>query len=307
MNKIISKVFILLIMINLFGCSAENIYNIAINYERSKSDLERKEVKLDVGNIIYLENNIASESTIILLHGFGGDKDNWNKFSSELNGINHVIILDLPGHGESVSRNNLGYSITHQSQILNTFLEAKKINKIHIVGNSMGGAIALKFSGMNPEKVKSLTLIDALGMIKTKSEVTRLIEEKAVNPFFNLCTTEAFESMLHFGMEKPPYIPGFLMEHIVSKKCARSSIEKIVYKDFLKDADLTNVAENIKTPTLIIWGRKDKVLHVDNATLFHETIKNSKLAIFDELGHVPLLEDAEKTAGKFISFISAIK
>ena len=190
--------------------------------------------------------------------------------------------------------------------MLDKFLQAIKINKAHLIGNSMGGAIALKYSDSYAKRVTSLILIDALGMIKTKSEFTQTLEKTGDNPFFNVCTEEKLDKLLHIGMQKPPYIPGILMEYLVSKKCAKSDIEKIVYNDMLKDSDLSHIAMKIQVPTLIIWGQKDRVLHVDNARLFHSTIKGSQLVIFDELGHVPLLEDAGKTAQATETFINNI-
>jgi len=62
--------------------------------------LEIKAIKLDFGEIVYLDNNIKSDTAIVLLHGFGGDKDIWNRFSAELDGKKRIIILDIPGHGQ---------------------------------------------------------------------------------------------------------------------------------------------------------------------------------------------------------------
>ena len=303
MLKFVLKIVLLSFVISLVGCSAKMMYVSTIEAEREEAYLLNKSIKLDFGEIAYLENNVKNATTIVLIHGFGGDKDIWNRFSAALGEENHIIVIDLPGHGKSVSDNNLNYSISHQAEMLNLFLEAKKINKIHIVGNSMGGAIALKYTGQYADKVKSLTLVDALGMIKTKSEYAREIEKTGINPFFDICTEAAFEKFVHFSMQKPPHMPGMIMGFLVSEKCTRAKIEKVIFNDMIKDADLSRVAKNIKTPTLIIWGRKDRVLHVDNAQLFHSTIKGSQLVIFEELGHVPLLEDPNKTAAVTEAFI----
>ena len=306
MFKFYSKSFLILIIIlNFVGCSVEELYEIAINYERSNANLELKSISLDFGKVAYLENKNLSDSSIILLHGFGGDKDNWNRFSAELNGNNHIVVLDLPGHGESVSIDNLDYSISHQVVMLDQFLTAKNIKSVHIAGNSMGGAIALSYANHFPKKVKSLILFDSLGMIKTKSELSKLIEQ-GTNPFFNICSEKSFKNLLAFGMHEIPYITGIFMDKLVSDKCARADIEKIIYENMIANSVLTKEAKNIKVPTLIIWGRKDRILHVDNAELFHETIKDSQLVILDDYGHVPLLEAPEKTAQLVETFIKKI-
>jgi len=306
MLKFLLNLFLLYIVINLMGCSAQQLYTLAIDYERSSANLEIKSIELDYGTISYLENNVKSDTTIVLLHGFGGDKDNWNRFSAELDKNKHIIALDLPGHGESISNKGLDYSIAHQSIMLDKFLVAKKINNIHIVGNSMGGAIAIHYSDSYPQKIKSLTLIDAMGTIRSKSDLDSLVQKSGKNPLLNVCTEEEFDKLMHTGMQNPPYIPGIFMEIIVSKKCARADIEKIIYYEMLQETDLSEMIKKIKIPTLIIWGKKDSIFHVANASLFYNAIKNSQLVVFEESGHVPLLEEPSRTAQTIEKFIKKI-
>ena len=306
MLKLLLKIVLLGLVLNLVGCSAQILYTSTIESQRNDAELVSRSINLDFGNISYLENNTKDSVTIVLLHGFGGDKDIWNEFSASLDRSAHIIALDLPGHGKSVSSTNLDYSISHQAVMLEAFLKAKNIEKIHIVGNSMGGAVALKYAAGYPHRVKSLTLIDALGMIKTKSEYAITFEKTGINSFFDICTRAAYKNYLHMSMEKEPYIPDMVMDILVADKCARAEIEKVVFKDMLADSELSAVALDLKVPTLIIWGAKDRVLHIDNAHLFHKTINGSQLVVFRELGHVPMLEDAEASAGVFDRFVSHI-
>ncbi|MBL1275544.1 MAG: alpha/beta fold hydrolase [Ectothiorhodospiraceae bacterium] len=224
----------------------------AIDYERSRADLDLKSIVLDFGEIAYLDNNVKSDTTIVLLHGFGGDKDVWNRFSAELDGARHIVVPDLPGHGGSVSNKSLNYSISHQAKMLSIFLKSIGVNKAHLIGNSMGGAVAIIYTNSNPEKVKSLSLIDALGLKKTKSEFDLMIEESGSNPMLNVCTEEAYENLIYLGMHNPPYIPSFFIDFLVSRKCERTDIEKFVYAQMIQDSDLSEIVKNIAPPTIII-------------------------------------------------------
>lgn len=297
--------FVLFLLVMFTGCNSKKLYSMALEYERSSAGLEKKSLQLDFGTIVYLENDVKSTKTLVLLHGFGANKDNWNRFVAELDGKYHVIVPDLAGHGESVSTKELGYTLTHQTEMLAIFLRKKKIKNIHLFGNSMGGAIALHYA--LSYKVQSLVLIDALGMKKTKSILEKKIESSGINPFFDVCTEEEFETLLHIGMEKPPYIPSIFIESIVLEKCARSEIEKIIYEDMNINADLSAMVTKVKVPTLILWGKKDKVFHVDNAKLFQKTIIGSRVHIFDSLGHVPMLEDSEQVAKVVLPILENIK
>lgn len=297
--------FLILTFLSFTGCSAQRFYIASMETERRDADLDLKKMTLNFGELVYLENSVNDSTAVVLLHGFGGDKDNWNRFSLSLDKY-HLIVPDLPGHGKSVATENLGYSLKHQAEMLNVFLAAKNIKMVHLVGNSMGGAIALRYAGQYPDKVKSLVLIDALGMIKTKSEIVQIFEQTGKNPFFNICTRKAFRNFLNLSMQQPPYIPDFVLDVLVLEKCRRAELEKIIFNEMVKDYDLAQIANKITIPTLIIWGKKDRIIHIDSAHLFHSTIKNSQLVIYDELGHVPLLEAPAKTARSVDKFLKNI-
>lgn len=271
-------------------------------YDRSSAGLEKKSITLDFGEMVYLENDVKSDVTLVLIHGFGGNKDNWSRMVEALDDKYHVIVPDLPGNGESVSTLGLGYTTT-QAQRFGTFIKAKKIKNFHIVGHSMGGAIALRYVNENRENVTSLTLIDAMGMHKTKSLGDLLVEQSELNPLYDVCTKERLDTLLNYSMNKMPYIPDMFKDVMLAEKCERKAVEREMYADMFKDVKLDDMAKSITVPTLILWGEKDGIIHIDNAMLFHNAIKNSKLLTFKELGHVLMLEDPKTTANALDRFI----
>lgn len=288
--------------------SSKKIYDTVMMYERYSTGLEKKSITLDFGEIVYLENDVKSDATLVFLHGFGGNKDTWVRTIAEWDDRYHVIVIDLPGHGESVSKNTLGYTITEQAERLHLFLEAKKLKDIYLFGHSMGGAVALRYAGSHAENLKALIFIDAMGLEQTKSDGVKLVEQSDKNPLYDVCTNERLETLLDYSMYKPPYIPDIIKEALLQDKCSRRDLEKVLYEDMYKDVCcLNDIAKRIHIPTLILWGDKDRMTHVDNATLFHDTIKGSKLVIFKEIGHVPILEDSEKTADVIDEFIKQME
>ena len=288
------------------ACSSKQLYHTVIEYQRSSAGMQKKSIVLDFGKIVYLENDVKSDTSIVLVHGFGGSKDNWSKMLAEWNDRYHVIALDLPGNGESVSETSLSYTTTHQAGMLDSFLKAKGVTHLHLVGHSMGGAISLRYLQRHSKDVRSLTLIDAMGMVQTKSEGVKLVEVSDKNPLYDVCTEERLETLLNYSMYKRPSFFDIFKRTLLEEKCHRKEIEKVMYEDLYKDVDLSSVAKRVHIPTLILWGEKDKITHVDNATLFHKTIKGSKLVILKDVGHVPLLEDPVRTADEVGSFIEQI-
>jgi pimeloyl-ACP methyl ester carboxylesterase len=298
---------LLFALIGFTACGSKQLYDTAVEYQRSSAGMQKKSINLDFGKIVYLENDKKSDTTIVLVHGFGGNKDNWTKVVAEWHDRYHVIAIDLPGNGESVSDKDLDYTTTHQAQMLNDFIKAKGLKHFHLIGHSMGGAIALRYMEHYAKDVCSLVLIDAMGMEKTKSDGVKLVEVSEKNPLYDVCTQERIETLIDYSMHKPPAFFDTFKQVLLKEKCHRKEIEKVMYEDLYKDVDLSNVAKRLQTPTLIVWGEKDRMTHVDNAILFHNTIKRSQLVILKEVGHVPLLEDPVRTADEVDKFIKQIE
>lgn len=300
-------IFIILVsVLSLAGFGAKELYDIVNAYERYSVGFEKKSITLDFGKMVYSENDVKSDVTLVLVHGFGGSKDTWNRIVAQWGDKYHVIAIDLPGHGESISKKTLGYTITDQAKRLNLFLEAKKIKNFYLFGHSMGGAIALRYAANHKKNVNALILIDSMGMEQTKSDGVILAEQSTQNPLYDVCTEERLETLLNYSMHKTPYIPDIIKEALVQEKCTRRDLEKVLYEEMYKDVNLSDVASGIDIPTLILWGAKDRMTHVDDATLLHNTIKGSQLVILKETGHVPILEAPEKTADVISSFIQQI-
>lgn len=303
-----NKYFVALIWLllsSLGGCSKQAVFEKAIAHERESAHLSVKTQSLSFGEITYLSNDKDDTAeTIVMLHGFGADKDTWTRFAGELGNDYRLVIPDLPGHGESTQNSSLNYDIQEQAKRLDEFLNLINAKKVYIVGNSMGGAIALHYTSTHPAAVQSLTLIDSLGAIKTPSVLDEETKVSGKNPMLEINNAEDYKAMMSYGMVNPPYIPGFLIDVLAEAKIKRKDIERKIFKDILTDADQTTILANIHVPTLIIWGKQDRVLHVDDAALLHEKISGSRIAILDETGHVPMVERPQETAKLLRGFLS---
>ena len=105
----------------------------------------------------------SGDSVILLLHGFGGDLDNWMFNLGDLSENHRLLALDLPGHGKS-SKTIIDPSIKGMEKFVSKFLELLDLTSVNIVGHSMGGAIAIQMLLDHPHTVKSLTLIGSAGL-----------------------------------------------------------------------------------------------------------------------------------------------
>lgn len=297
---------VVLFLFVLFGAifiNPKNLYETVLVYERYSAGLEKKSLMLDEGEIVYLENGVKRDETLVFIHGFGMTKESWYRVVAALEDKYHVIVLDLLGHGESVSSKSLDYSLTQQAKRVSLFLKSKNINEVYLLGHSMGGAIALRYAQAHADNLSALILIASFGITATKSDGMKLLEESDTNQLYAVCTKEQFETLFSYIMHKKPYIPEAIQELLLAQKCARRELEKVIYEAMMQDVNISDVVKNIQIPTLILWGEKDRLTHVDNASLFHHTIEGSKLQLLKNTGHMLPLEKPGKTAELIDRFI----
>jgi abhydrolase domain-containing protein 6 len=269
----------------------------ALNAEAQAAGLSRKQIQLSFGEVAYFEKTGKENGrTLVLLHGAGADKNSWCRFAKYLSSDDRVIVPDLPGHGDSVQSLALGYSIGQQAHYLHELLTQLQATQIHLVGNSMGATVAIRFTHRHPDSVQSLILIDAGGVERTPSEMRLEIERTGIHPLMAIETVADYKKLMHYGMNKPPYIPNFFVKLLAADKISRRVVERQVFNDVLIDLDQTAILPMLQRPTLIIWGKLDRIVHVDDADLLHEQIQNSEKIILDDIGHVPMVEAPKHTA-----------
>jgi pimeloyl-ACP methyl ester carboxylesterase len=119
---------------------------------------------------------------------------------------------------------------------------------------------------------------------------------------------EEYEKLMDFVMEKKPYIPGILVSVMAEEKIARKELDQKIFKDIQTDIFVDRARlSSIHTPTLIIWGADDRVIHVDNAEAFHRDIQGSRKVVLAGLGHLPMIEDPKKTCIAYKEFLATLK
>lgn len=283
----------------LSACSSmkHGLYEMALDHERGKAGLSFERFEVGGKSIAILESRReAQKPNFILVHGFGANKDNWARFSRYLTDTYHVVAIDLPGHGESVKDITLRYDLDDQVGYLNEILGQLKIQRFHIAGNSMGGAIASLYAARYPEQVQSLILMAPGGIYPYESELSRLLAE-GKNPLI-VKTAEDFGVLMDFALEKKPFIPWPITSVLAEKAVANKPINDKIFADIRGEHryNFEDELKKIKAPTLILWGNKDRVLNVDNARVFEQLIPNSKKRILEGIGHVPMVETPEETA-----------
>ena len=278
-----------------------------VDVKRGLGDLEEKEITLPSGlTYVYLESENTDADTLVLLHGFGADKDNFTESAPYLKDF-HLIVPDHIGFGESSKPNPADYTPTAQAKRLHElFSELNLDRKIHMGGSSMGGHIAMTYAALYPAEVKSLWLLDPGGVWSApKSEVMEIVEETGKNPL-TAKTEDEFRDVFDIVMSEPPFVPGFVLDQMAKKRIDNFELEQDIFVQIKSDSVEERVT-GLETPTLLVWGVEDRVLNVGATDVLEQLMQNVTTIKMEGIGHLPQLEAPKQTAEDLKAFIAGLE
>ncbi len=280
------------------------VFKILSNMERGLAGLEQRHIDVDAWHIAYLDG--GQGEALVLLHGFGANKDNWTRVAKHLTPYFRVISPDLPGFGESSRPMNAQYTIDAQVERLDQFVSALKIERFHLGGNSMGGAIAGAYAVKYGHKVNSLWLIAPGGIGSAQpSELARNLAAGHRNLLI-VETPADYDQLLDFVFVQQPFIPGTIKKYFIKEAIHHRPLNQIIFKQIRNSWELEPLEvlmKNLSTQTLILWGDRDRVLHVSGANILAAVMPQSKTVIMEQVGHVPMLEKPAASAQVLLDFL----
>lgn len=284
----------------LYTTAPERAVRAAFEYERRLAGLERKEITLAGGlRYVYLEG--GQGAPLLLLHGFGANKDNFTRVAKYLTPHFRVIIPDHAGFGESAKPPQADYGPRAQAERLRTFARALGVSKLHLGGNSMGGHIALTYAALYPNEVESLWLLSAAGVWSAPpSELRKRMTDTGENPLL-VQDEDDFAQLVAMVTAKPLMIPRPFLDVVAQERIKNYALEERVFKQLAADS----VEERIRglaVPTLIVWGQQDRVLHPGTAGILQMLLIKSEVVMMQGVGHVPMLEQPERSALDYLRF-----
>lgn len=274
---------------------------------RKRARVERKTVTVDGRTWPYLEGGDPSKPTLVMVHGFGADKDHWTFYAPWLTKDYRLIAPDLPGFGENDRDGELPFDVGSQAARLKNFLDALGIDRPHLGGNSMGGWIALRYALDYPGALASLTLLNNAGVNgANESDLQKQAANEDYNPLV-LANLEDADRLVAMVVHKPPFIPARLKPVLYADALKyRDQLDTIfwVIATEGRDHPLNDRLGEVKAPTLIIWGRHDRLLDVSCVPVLEAGIAGSRSHIFEHVGHVPMIEDPKATAAVMKGFLA---
>lgn len=279
------------------------------NALRRKGRLTRKSVMVDGTEWPYLEGGPSDGEVLVLVHGFGADKDNWSFAAQHFTGTYRLIAPDLPGFGENDLSADRDYSIKAQTHRLMRFLDALGIHKCHIGGNSMGGFIALQTALDHGDRLTSLTLLNNAGVASANESELQQLASDGKSPLV-VRALEDVDRLMAFVTHKPRPIPRQFKKVMYEDARRREALLDKIFWAIAADSlenPVNDRLHEVRCPTLVIWGKHDRLIDVSAVDVLTKRIAGCEAVVFDHVAHVPMIEDPAAYAKAHVEFLARVK
>ena len=245
------------------------------------------------GDFKYIETG-EGEDALLLLHGLFGALSNFKSIIDHFADKHNVVVPILPIFDMPVRKLSLKGLVDHVAK----FVKMKKYKRLHVLGNSLGGHIALLFTLSNAQYVRSIVLTGSSGLFESAMGSTfpkrgdyDFIKKKTESTFYNpkVATKELVDEVFNIVNDR-----NLAIRIVVTAKSAVRN-------------NLTDKLDKIKAPTLLVWGANDQITPPFVAEKFDELIENTELIFFDKCGHAPMMEHPDDFNATLESFINRVE
>ncbi len=245
--------------------------------------------------------DVGSGPAVVLLHGLGSRKEDWLPVLEPMAQKYRLLVPDQIGFGRS-DKPLLDYSIQTYVDFLNEFLRQLKVEKASLVGESLGGWIAGLYvaeisGGAHLIPVEKLVLVDAAG----------LKQDKPI-PDLNPSSLAAMRGLMEAVFYDTSWLNEDALRKTFTDKLATKdgyTVRSILSNPALGAERLDDRLASIKVPTLVTWGKQDKLLPIGAGERYAAGIAGARLVSFEKCGHVPPVEKTEEFLAAVVTFLGS--
>lgn len=251
---------------------------------------------------------------VILLHGSNASLQTWEPWVEQLKATHRVISYDHPGHGLTGPHPRDCYTAACFVEVLEAVRRNRKLDRFVLAGNSMGGWIAWNYALAHPEHVAGLVLVDASGAplppeIEPKPPIGfRIARMPVASTLMREITPRAMvekslrQSVSVQASVTPAVVDRYweLLRHPGNRRATG-----LRFATPRETATADRLAK-ITAPTLLMWGREDRLVPVEAAEVFDAFIPNSRKVIYDGIGHIPMEEAPYRSVADLQAFLTEL-
>ncbi len=248
-------------------------------------------------------------SPIVLMHGTGSSLHAWDGWADALKGKRRVVRFDLPGYGLTGPSPGNVYGLDNDVRVVLSLLDTLGIAHCVLGGNSLGGAVAWRTALAHPDRVEKMILVDAGGYGGRSTSVPigfRLARLPGVGWLLqNTLPRSLVEQGWRNVVGDPKSVTPEMIERSIELTQREGNRRALIER--FRQRSTVSMAERIKElkqPTLVMWGGRDRLIPPSDAERFHQDIAGSTMAIFDDLGHAPEEEDPVRSVAAVKKFLA---
>src|SRR5688572_360179 len=233
------------------------------------------------GGFKYIETDPGKEMTLLLLHGLFGALSNFKSIIDHFASRANVVVPLLPIFEMPLRKLSVTGLVDHVTQ----FVEFKKYSRLNLVGNSLGGHVAILYALSRPDLLRSMTLTGSSGLFEAPLGSTfpkrgnyEFVQKKTETTFYD-----------------PKVADKELVDEVYDIVNDRNKAIRVIA--IAKSALRHNIAERLNQiirPCLLVWGKQDTITPSFVGEKFHELLPNSTLHLLDKCGHAPMMEHPER-------------
>lgn len=271
-------------------------------------------VTLPDGARVHVRDSGGTGAPMILLHGSNSSLHTWEPLKRELGSAYRIVTLDLPGHGLTGATPTNRYDTAEMVAAVDGVATALGLQRFILGGNSMGGGVSWNYALAHPDKVSALLLLDAGGMppragdAPPKSNIGFRIMRSSFGRWIGGQITPRF--LIRQSLEQSVANPARITDADVDRYWEllrfpgnRAATMMRFSRPFVNDRAAER-ARGITAPTLVIFGREDRIINPSAAESFRERIAGSEAVMLDGVGHLPMEEAPEQTARVIQEFLA---
>lgn len=258
-------------------------------------------------NLHYLEfySDVDQVGTVIFIHGSGPGASGWSNFKKNVNALSEtgyrVIVIDIPGYGQTSKPTDAIYNLDFFTHYLDEFLVLKNITQAILIGNSLGGAIAIGYALDHPDKVSHLILMATGG-----------VEEREI--YF---ATEGIQAMVKYPMGSPEFTkevlgellkllvfdPKHVTQELIDERWQILQTQNAQVLASMQIPNLTDRLQELSIPILGFWGYEDKFCPISGAHTIISHCNDARMNMLSQCGHWVMIEHSEYFNNQCIQFL----
>ena len=248
-----------------------------------------------------------ADEAVVLLHGNPGSSADWEELVPSLGELGRVVAFDLPGFGGADKPEALDYSAGTYGMFITAALDRLGITRAHLVMHDLGGT-GLLWAAAHPQAVGSLTLIDTGVLLDFRWHWTARMYRAPVLGELMVRTTNrrGFRATLRYYNRGASPLPEAAIERMwrdyvpATRRAALRFYRATPTEAFEL---LQEPLQALDPPTLVIWGRHDPAVPVEQAERQRETFPSAEIVVLEQSGHWPMLDDPQGTRDALVPFL----